>query len=257
MENNFKTLLKEPDSCKTIKKFIVQIAFALSYLQNFLHFNHRDFKPDNIMFNPTHGVRIIDYGFCCLKYHGMNVTSGYKYPKEVFQTCYSKTRDLNALFYYLLNYSAYKTAACPVKRILRALMYYKSGDPVDWLNSYNAYNRRPETPNMTPRVVFRVFRLVEYLDTEPRNTTFNPSWASEIEEVNEGILTQLNSEEINKLNPQKLIDFLVAKKSASLSKRISLITHNKNVKAVCNSITPNSPKKKTNGGRKTYRKKRF
>ena len=230
-------LMQKKEMSHNIKVSILQIATILDYVRHHYEFNHRDFKPDNIMFDDN-GVRLIDFGFCCMKYEGLVISPGYEYPKRHLLACGKKSRDLNALFYYLLNRSPYLKIVCPIKRVLRALMFASEGDPVNWKNSYEKYNSRDDLPNMSPEVVIRVLMKVSFLKVETC-PEIAPVWVRELVEINEGVLSLLKKEEINELDPLKLVTYLRQKRSQATCGRLLGITNNDDVKEACQTILAN------------------
>lgn len=250
MKVDFRTILNI-DSSYNLKAGIGQICVALKVLYDKLQFNHRDFKPDNIMFSSNGMVRIIDFGFSCLTYGDMYISSGYVFPKKVLLHCDKKSRDINSLFFYLLNYSKYKNVVCPYKRIIRALIYNKAGDPVNWPSTYGAYNARPELVNLFPENILKIFEKLEFHSSR-FCSDFNPNWASNIEEINTGVIGNLNNEELNFLNTQKMIAFLTDAQSTFLTKRILRSVTDTELKDFCYSLLKEL--NKTEGGRKKSRK---
>jgi len=219
MAVDFKNILKI-DSSLNLKNGISQICIALKVLYDRLQFNHRDFKPDNIMFSYAGNVRLIDYGFCCLKYGQMSISSGYEYPKVSLKYCDKRSRDLNALFFYILNYSMYSNIVCPFKRIMKALMYDNKSDPVNWTASYVKYNLRSELVNLYPENVLKVFDGLEFHNMKRTCSDFKPEWTKNIEMVNKGVIENLKDEEIDFLNKDKLRVFLTDDKSIILTKKV-------------------------------------
>ena len=97
MKIDLNELLSAPDLSINIRASIIQTATILDYLWHNFNFNHRDFKPDNIMLDDN-GVRIIDFGFCCMKYEGMDIRPAYEFPRDYLRSCSSISRDLMLYF---------------------------------------------------------------------------------------------------------------------------------------------------------------
>ena len=232
MDYNFDKLITTSTSPKNVKTAIIQIATILDYLFHTFRFNHRDFKADNIMFSEKNGVRLIDFGFCCLNYKGMIISPSYEYPRKSLHTCSSRTRDLNSIFFYMLNYTKYSKISCPVKRVMRALMYDKDGDPRDWANSYGKYNTRPENKNMYPEVVIGAFLKLNFLE-DRECSELESSWASEIKEINSGIISILNDEELKSLDSDLVIDYMKKNRPFPFIKKIASLTSEKKVRSAC------------------------
>ncbi|OHT07512.1 CAMK family protein kinase [Tritrichomonas foetus] len=51
----------------SLKRYFFQICQAIQYLHNEKHLVHRDLKPDNILIDDNHNVKLIDFGFCHVK----------------------------------------------------------------------------------------------------------------------------------------------------------------------------------------------
>lgn len=253
MSSSFNDIIEKTDYAQNLSVSITQIAVAMKTLFDLLQFNHRDFKPDNIMFNSNSMVRIIDFGFSCLTYGGMKINSGYPFPHSELHSCESKSRDMNAMFFYFLNYSRYKNMSCPVKRVIRALMFNKSGDPLDWANSYKKYNRRPELVNMMPETLIKVFSALKF--NEIRGCSdFDPSWVKEVPEINLGFLSNIKNEEVAHLDKNRLMAFLSTAHSPSITKRVLTVTKDPEIEAFCHSILQNMGTKKTDGGSKRVKR---
>lgn len=252
---DFKHVISSDNSSFNLKNSITQIGIVMDILYKKLQFNHRDFKPDNIMFNSDGVVRIIDYGFCCLKYGEMLISSGYPYPSKSLHNCNSQSRDMNALFYYFLNYTRYKDISCPLKRVMHALMYNKWGTPTNWANSYIKYNTKPDLPNMYPGNIYRTFLAIEFTD-DKLCSDIKPEWAAAVAEINQGVITNLKNEEIAHLNTDKTIEFLKELKSPTVTKRIITLTKDERLSTFGKELMLSlSPKKKTDGGTKRSRNK--
>jgi len=232
MDHTFDTIISSSKNPNNIKLAIIQIATVLDYLFKTFRFNHRDFKADNIMFSNGNGVRLIDFGFCCMNYNGVIISPEYSYPKSALHTCSSRTRDMNAMFFHLLNYTKYSKMSCPIKRVMRALMYDKDGDPADWKNAYPKYNTRLELKNMLPEVVVAVFMKLRFLE-DRECSDFEPVWASEIKEINGGIIAMITEKEIKNLNPDLLIEYIKKNKPYPFIKRLLGFTTDSKIKSAC------------------------
>jgi len=160
MENTAQNLIGSssvPDNNVIIPDMLLQVSESLAFFQQHLKFNHRDLKPDNIMYTRNaSGKRIyklIDFGFSCLKWRSLEIKAGQYYSQEA--KCFRKERDLAQLCYYILRYFGGRfdlaldnwleklLAATSKSRPCAAVGYcaqhgMKHLD--EWGNSYNFYN---------------------------------------------------------------------------------------------------------------------
>ena len=199
-----------PPTGAFIKNSTLQICKILQILYEKLNYNHRDLKPDNIMYNIIDGninIRLIDFGFSCLKYKNMAITSVSEtsYASEL-QHCDSSVRDIHAYFYYLLHYTYYAKMDCPLKRVLNALMTSDQTPPKNWTDTYlvydekNADTSKEKSLNLNPDVVYNVFNSIDFIDTNSC-TEFSPKWTKNLVKIYSSTLVFLTKDEILHINP--------------------------------------------------------
>jgi len=214
---------KKPDF-KKIKSVFVQIAKMQEILHKELLFNHRDFKTDNIMckigWNGLPQVKYIDFGFSCLTYEGLKITTS----SDLMKKCFSNSRDLGSLLFAftLLKRGVQRpfTNYPEFYRIISVLLGTDlSEQPNNWSSTYYVLNRRNDVPNLHPLVVYNVFNSLEL-----ENSTFKPIWVKNLEEINYEGLTLLDEKE-RSLITKKQIETLPLNE---LSKMLIYITDYEN-----------------------------
>jgi len=185
------------ESVDILKNGIIQVAYILKFLYDILKFNHRDCNPNNIMFNRDGYAKLIDFGFSYMEYGSIIICPGYKFPKEHLFNTKSRSRDLCALFYYIITYTKYKnyrTHGCAIKRVLRTLLM-NTNYTYDWEDSFKAYDCQGDMINLTPEVVIKVFdNLIFERDSE--YSYIHPKWVNYIQDIRSNTTTYLESEEI-------------------------------------------------------------
>jgi serine/threonine protein kinase len=201
-----------------IKTTIVHLSKILEILYDKIKFNHRDLKPDNIMFKMIDkkiNVRLIDFGFSCLKYRQLRIAA---VSNDVYASrlhCNSRIRDMHSFLYYLVNYTAYSRLRCPIKRLINALMASPNGRaPNDWANTYvmfNKYNSEGEsnaTLNCSYDVVHNIFLSIKFSSGESCSN-INADWTKNLAELNINTNKFLTDEEYKNVRPDVLNPFLL------------------------------------------------
>lgn len=218
LEANVNDFLKNLPTTEFIKTTIVQLSKILEILYDKIKFNHRDFKPDNIMFKMIDkkiNVRLIDFGFSCLKYRELSISA---ISSEIYASqlhCKSKIRDMHSFLYYLVYYTAYRRIQCPVKRLIKALMETSYGRyPADWSASYNMFNTynsegaKTAAVNCSFGVVYNIFLSIKFSSDESCSD-INADWTKHLVELNANTNKILTDEEYKNVRPEVLEPFLL------------------------------------------------
>lgn len=137
-----------------LKDALFQIVNMLIFLGEKLKFNHRDLKPDNIMYIEKNGkyiFKFIDFGFSCVTWNGLQISAD-----PYFTTCYKKDRDFSQLLYAIARspdiYPLTEQFSHFIRTLLRAnLLQSKKTCKIlkgcdkeglkNWKNSYTFFNR--------------------------------------------------------------------------------------------------------------------
>jgi len=201
-----------------IKSSIVQLSAILYIVWKKIHFNHRDLKPDNIMYKVVDGhinVRLIDFGFSCLKYRNLVVAP---VSNEVFASalhCDSSIRDMHGYLFYLVFYTTYKKFRCPLKRLINSLLVTDAVDlPKNWAKTYeefNTYNTRDNTNaalNCSLDVVYNIFSELKF-STEVSCSNIDPGWTKHLRKLYFKTVDMLTDDEYANVRKEILDPFLV------------------------------------------------
>lgn len=135
----------------TIPQILEQIAAKLDILQKKLNYNHRDLKTNNVMYtiNPdgTLNVKLIDFGFSCMTWHGIGINAGAEVGVH-FSKCNRPSRDISQFITSILFFH---------KRVISAKLKKQLGFHIQvdyrgktrravnlmtkWTKSYKLFNR--------------------------------------------------------------------------------------------------------------------
>jgi serine/threonine protein kinase len=208
LERDIKSVLTYDSSARILRIIIVELAKILSELWDKLKFNHRDLKPDNIMFTRDGKLRLIDFGTSCLTYGGVSIEPRYGYLRKIMEHCKRPSRDMKTFFNYFLYYSKYRSASpCPLKNIILGLMASGEENPTEWQNTYTAYNMEPELPNLFPENVVTLFSNLHFLGDDACSK-IEPSWVLHLAELNKGVLSLMTKEEFNTIPKERVLNYL-------------------------------------------------
>jgi serine/threonine protein kinase len=202
-----KSLSNSADKPSLIQYYFCQIAKIAEFLNNTLQFNHRDFKSDNIMYTHANGarqVRYIDFGFSCLNYHGMSITT----PNDYVKHCNLPSRDMNALLYecFIYDHGYTPPREWDLKNIAKILLAYYTTRPDTWGNTYTFYNSQFTNPNTAPEALYNLFRNISYV-SDVWNTQVAPSWAKYLVKINDSMVGRLSDSELVELSPNVLQNY--------------------------------------------------
>lgn len=170
-----------------ITEALKQISSALLFLGKRLQFNHRDLKPDNIMYNITadgkYVFKLIDFGYSCLTWKGLKISGN-----DDFNFCYKKDRDLSQLLYVLCTHYGYMMSESLEERMYEILTATVGKDKHktckllgncgekeglrDWGNSYDFFNRA--NVNVPSASIYSMKKHIQnYINRKPFQKSIN------------------------------------------------------------------------------------
>ena len=167
-------LFKKVHTIGIFMNWLDQTATTLHRLEKY-QFNHRDLKPDNMMYRYRNGKYqfvLIDFGFACATFGKEKLAAALYY--EPTQVCFRKTRDLSQLLYSFYHFRSHyfpPEVARFVKQLLTfkipegntCKMYKNECSPYkieEWLDTYEFTNRAEiENPNATPLAILDSIEL--------------------------------------------------------------------------------------------------
>lgn len=146
------------------------------------------------MINGAPSIRLIDFGFSCLKYNRLTITgrSDFQVVKGLFTSCKSKSRDLHSLLTSLVMYNQYIAnpgfSDCPIVKILKTLLITDLPPIRNWDQSYSAFNQlnddaNPDkSVNLNFDVVYNVLNSVHF--TNPTIcSAYTGNWAEHLQRL--------------------------------------------------------------------------
>ena len=212
---------------------LLQVTQILKTLYERVRFNHRDFKPDNIMYKTVAGIkqfRLIDFGMSCLNYGKIHVepTNAYITSENGLRTCFSPSRDLSALMLYLVNYTSLGQRACGLMRIFKILLLDEVKAPhpegnTAWANSYKFYNRSTPNINVNPDTVYNIFKDLKYEKPSNPCSDVIGDWTRNLKYITYAMTKHLTDEELFYVPKPALLDLLLNKISATSAMGSQLI----------------------------------
>ncbi len=177
---------------------LAKVAKILEVLYTKVQFNHRDLKLDNIMYklnaNGTENIKLIDFGYSCLKYQGITIFNA----STIMFNCFKITRDVSSLLYYIRAYAPISKAGFLYKIIDILLKSQDGAKPATWGNTYSTFNSLGDYANLYPEVIFNIFSNI--------NSTNYNTWLNYLPEINIEIVSISDDAMVLALPPVKLID---------------------------------------------------
>jgi len=182
------------------KTYIIKIAKILQVLYAKLQFNHRDLKLDNIMYNRnpnnTENIKLIDFGYACLNYKGIQIFN--KTSKMI--KCFKISRDISSILYYIINLTRINNSSY-LYRIIQILLKSQGGiKPMNWRTTYSTYNTLSDYTNLYPEVIYKLFTNV--------NASNYTTWVKYLPEINTALINLTTDEEFTYFQVDKLIQYI-------------------------------------------------
>jgi serine/threonine protein kinase len=153
---------------RIIPHTLVQIAGILDFFYKRLKFNHRDCKPNNVLYNydPQTGrfvIKLIDFGYSCLCWNDVNIHAGDRFALK--DTCYHSSRDLTQFLYATYTDRAILLTERLRSTIRKILTFPVEGKVCRMYDKCRAYGKPMETWSHTYR--FLNNRRIHNSNAEP------------------------------------------------------------------------------------------
>ena len=162
-----------------IPNTIAQLAGILDFFYRRLAFNHRDCKPNNVLYNYDSrtgalDIKLIDFGYSCLCWNGITIHAGDRFRGK----CNLVTRDLTQYLY--ATYTDHGIPCSPrLRALFRSVLQFEAdgkecrmwrgckafGNPMTmWAHTYRFLDRGIVNPAAEPRRLQK--RMLEFMGTE-------------------------------------------------------------------------------------------
>jgi len=197
-----------------IRTSILQLSKILEILYDKLKFNHRDLKPDNLMYKIIDGrinIRLIDFGFSCLKYRNLIVGGINKWTVASSLHCNSKIRDMHSYLYYIIKFLAFRH--CPLFTLISVLITTNDLDSSEWKYTYKKFNasntegNRKAALNCTYDVVYNIFYSLTFESDKACSKIINTDWTKHLVSININNVGLLTNEEYKNIKPELRKEF--------------------------------------------------
>jgi serine/threonine protein kinase len=214
-----------------IKTVILQLSKILEILYDKLNFNHRDLKPDNVMYKIIDGkinIRLIDFGYSCLKYRNLIVGA---ISRDIYISSLhynpSKIRDMHAYLYFITKYITpfkknnnfnynrrIKSKSCPLFNLFSVLIMTDDPSPFEWKNTYKKFDvdnsqvSKNAAFNCSYDVIYNIFKSLTFNTKDACSNIINTDWTKYLVTLCKYAYAFLSDEEYNNIKPEIRKEFI-------------------------------------------------